>query len=212
MTCGCIHIHVQTEPLEPLLRWVAPSAPEAPREMALDYLRQALIEFARKTGLMRYEATLPIQRGVRNYELIAPEGYEVFALKDVNYQEFPYQRFPDAHSWWYMWGYKFRMEGNRELVFRDEPSADDNTRKIVFHLIPTDCADTIPTEIATPFGKGIAMGALADLLEIPSKPWSNPQLAQKKRLDYNRTVLSGRQLEITNRGAKTPMFRPVRVL
>lgn len=211
MSC-CIEPTLDTEALEPLLRWVAPSVPTCPRDMALDYLRQAWIEFAKKTSLVTVTVTLPIQKGVKNYALVPPKGYQVYGMKDVSFMEFPYQRFADAHSWYYAWGYRFRLEGNKEIVFQDDPSQDDNNRKIVLRLIPIDCVEDIPTEIATAFGKGIAMGALADILEIPNKSWTNFPLAQKKRRDFDRTVLAGRQLEITNRGAKTPMLRPTRIL
>lgn len=211
MTCACIQVEADSEPLKNLLRWVAPSVPEVPYDLAIDYMRQAYIDFARRTKLVTVPMTLTIQKGVKNYELKGIDGYEVYAIKDINWLDFPYQRYPDAHHWYYAWGCRFRVKGNRELVFAEEPGQDGNY-EVILHLIPSDCVDSIFTELSTPFGKGIAMGALADILEIPNKPWTNFQLAAKKKRDFDRTVLDGRRLEITNRGAKKPTLYAQRIL
>lgn len=212
MNC-CIRVDGESVvDLSTLLRHVAPSAPEIPYELALDFLRQAYTEFARRSNLLVAHKDVYTQRDVLNYSLVAPVGYEVFALSDAANTAYGYTLFPNANHWYYAWGDRFRMVGNAEVVFERAPSRDNVAYSFGLHVLPNDCVTTMPTEIATPYGKGIAMGALADILDMPGKSWSSPRMADKKRMEFARTCLSARNLHLTNRGATTPMMRPVRVL
>lgn len=201
-----------TVELATVLRHIAPLVPEVPYEMALDMVQQAYVEFGRRSQLLVSHYTLPMQRGVKQYPLIPPKGYEIFAVSDISDAGNMYRSFPDAHHWFMGWGTRFTIVGNRWIEFVDAPSRDHYARSMAFHLLPAPHATDIPTEVATPYGKGISMGALADMLEMPNQPWYNPNLAQIKRREFNRTVLSARELATTNRGSKTLMFKPVRVL
>lgn len=213
MSCACVRVDQgETVSLDSLLRYVAPLIPEVPYAMALDMLRAAYTDFARKTKLLVSHQTLAIQKDVKNYFLEPPEGHEVFGVLQYLDKEYLYARFPTPNRWFYAWGQSFYLEGNRELVFVEAPSYDYTDREIVLHLIPSPCATIIPSEIATPYGQGIAMGALADMLEIPNKPWSNVSLAQVKRRQYSIAVANGISAYMNNRGATSAVLRPVRIL
>lgn len=215
MSCACVRVDQgETVSLESLLRYVAPLVPDVPHDMALDMLRTAYTEFARKTKLLVSHQSLPLQTGVKNYLLEAPEGHEVFGILQCQYNGYGYgyTHFPTPNRWFYGWGQSFYLEGNRELVFVEAPSYDYEDREIALHLIPSPCATTIPSEIATPYGHGIALGALAEMLEIPNKPWTNPRLAQIKRREYSIAIANGISLFMNNRGATSAMLRPVRIL
>lgn len=192
--------------LDGLLRHIAPSVPEVPYDMALDMLRQAYTEFARKTQLLVSHVTLGIQKGVRVYDIPPPEGYDTFAILHPH----NYHCYPNPHTWCAGWGTDFRVLNSRVIELRTAPSQDYADREIALHLIPNACIDTIPQEVATPFGKGIAMGALSDMLEIPNQPWYNPRLAQAKKIEFNQAALTGRELAMTNRGHAKLTMKPVR--
>jgi hypothetical protein len=211
--CSCVRVDVDaTEPLENLLRFVVPYVPEIPYDLALDMLRQSYTEFARLTSLLVSHFDIPLQRDVRTYMLEPPEGYEVYGLLNMAEGYGTYLRYPNPNTWCFSWGQRFRMLGNTILEFDQAPSRDDIKRTIALHLLPTICADNIPTEISTPFGEAIAAGAQRRALEIPNKPWTNMQLAQLKRRDFARGALSGRNLHIANRGATAVALKPVRIL
>lgn len=214
MTCGCVVATDNTEPLDNLLRHIAPSVPDVPYELMLDMLRQAYTEFARKTKLLMSQQELRIQRGVRNYTLEPPTGYEVFALlqADIMDAHWSYTSFPNANYWYYFWGDKLYLDGNTQIVFQREPTCDNIQRVLALHLLPDACCDNIPKEISTPYGKAIAMGALADILDMPNKGWTNPQAAGRKRLEFNRAVQSGIAKHLTNNGAHVLSFKPLRIL
>jgi hypothetical protein len=211
--CNCVRVdESNNEPLEYLLRHSSPIVPELPHEMALDVLRQKYIDFAQQTKLLVAAQNLPIQKGVRDYTLEAPDGYQVFGVLNMEDLHNGFVQFPNVDRWFYTWGRRFELIGNKLIRLFEEPTRDDTHFPVGLHLIPTQCVDTIPTDIATPFGYGIAMGVVAHALNMPGKAWYNPQMGRKMEIEFSRAKLRGQNLYLTNRGARTPQFRPVRIL
>lgn len=210
MSC-CLN-DTDTMPLDSILRHVAIHVPEIPYVVALDMVRERYIELARKSGLIVAYTELPIQREVQNYFIEAPEEYEVFAVRGAGHPVGWKWSNADAHHWFAAWGYRFYVKDNKEVIFQVAPSNDESDRFLLLTVIPGPCCASIPVSVATPYGKGIGAGAVADALRMPNKPWTNPELAKEYERKFNRDVLSARNLAITNRGAVTPEFAPVRIL
>ena len=210
MTC-CVNDaeHIK---LDTLLRHLVVQIPSLPYVVALDLIRQRYIEFARKSGLLVAYVELPIQTGVSNYFIEAPEGYETFAIKGAGDPKIWTWQFANPNYWFSTWGTNFWVRNTNEVVFDNAPTENQNDRYLLLTVLPKECATTIPREIALPYGKGIAAGALADALNMPNKGWSNPSLANTHENKFDRVTLSARNLAITNRGAAPPQFRPVRIL
>lgn len=200
------------EPLDGLLRHVIPYVPEIPYELALDMVRQRYIELARKSGVLRWHYELPIQRDVTNYFIEPPAGYEVYGIHDVGCPERNIWHEWTPHYWNVYWGYRMRAVSNTQIVFETAPVRDEIGRYVRLTLIPAACSDSVPVAVASPWGRGIGAGAVATALLMPSKAWTNPNLAQKYELDFNRTVLAAKNLVLTERGTKPAEFRPVRIL
>lgn len=193
------------------MRFVSATIPDVPYEVGMAYLRQAYTEFAKRSSLLVSHQHTEMQRDVREYPLHAPEGYEIFGL--LRYAgTHGYILYPNAHRWFAYFGHDMQLVGNDRFVLRNAPSRDGDTLEIVLHLIPTECADTIPSEISTPFGFGIAKGAMAELLGMPGKPWSDPRASERYRREFSITCMSGRNLHLTNRGATRVTMDSVRVL
>lgn len=211
--CNCVRVDQGgTQPLEHLLRHVVPIVPELPHEMLLDVLRQKYIDFAQATSLLVAHQQLPIQKDVQDYQLIAPAGYDVFAVLNVEHYMRGYVKFPNVDRWFYSWGRRFEVLNNSVVHLFDKPSRDDTEFHIGLHLIPNECVDTIPNEIANPFGFGIAKGVVAHALSMPGKAWYNPRAAANEEREFARAKLRGRNLYLTNRGSTTPQLKPVRIL
>lgn len=197
--------------LDTLLRFAAVEVPQIPYEVALDMVRECYKEFARKSHLLGAELLLPIQRGVHDYDLDVPAGYDIFAVKTGHHDRYCWHQ-PSPHYWYQCCGYRYRMDGNRRVYLHDAPSRDAVDFRLTVQVIPNDCATDIPQAIAGPYGRGIAMGAVADMLEMPGKAWTNPKLAQIKRSKFNNTCAQGRALDLTNHGARQIAFPFVRIL
>jgi len=208
--------------LETLLRHVVPIVPELPHGMALDRLRQAYIEFARRSGLIVAKLVLDYQAGVTDYELVPPDGYEIYMTQGVEHHNGFY---------WYdgtagyigglqgSWGNVFpgnsgfRMTSNRTLCLNHTPTADQvGGIKVYVTLLPTECVSEIPVAVSVPYGDGIARRVISDALRIPNKGWTNPALAKGYEMEFNRTVLSAKQLASRNLQRGPLVARPVRIL
>lgn len=210
--CGCIRVDDGgLVPLEDLMRFVSAAIPAVPYEVGLDYLRQAYIDFSRKSRLLASHQIIETQRGVNEYLLKAPEGYQVFGLLQ-NSGRHGYHYIPTPHRWFLYTGHRVKLLGNSILFLEQTPSTDGHKIKIALHLIPTDCVGDIPEEISTPYGRGIAKGAIAELLQLPGKAWSNLPAGAKYERDFHITCQAGLNLHLTNRGAHSVMMDPVRVL
>ena len=185
--------------LDSLLRHVIPEVPEVPHDMALDRIRQSYTEFARKTLLITYRQTQDYQTDVHDYFLTPPDGYEVYQVLGL---ESPGYRYVD---YWQggrvgLWNTKLDVIDNKVLYLHRSPSVDtENGLHIFMQVLPGRCCNTIPNSIDVPFGYGIAKGALASLQRIPGKPWTNLGISRANELEFNRIVLAGKNLAMTNR-------------
>lgn len=195
-------------PLRNLLRHALPYVSKVPQTVAMDLLRQKYIEFARRTRLLCTELSVDLQAGVPDYYLQAPDDHEIYSILGI----------PESTGWgWYGQGpginNRFDVLDNNGIVLRTTPSVDRAKGLNVWvTLLPKECIDYIPRSIATPFGQRIAKGVLSDMLNIPNKEWTNPSLARKFELDYERMLLSARALSSSNRKVDSTSFKPIRIL
>lgn len=195
-------------PLDSLLRHVVPLVPEVPHSMALDRVRQRYIEFARKSSLICTRLRIKIQAGVRDYYFTPPDGYEVFQVLGFESPGYSFVDYWRGHRRG-MWGTDFEVVDNTSIVLSYVPSVDrDDYVEVVVALLPSECATSVLKSIVTPYGAGIAKGAVADLLLMPNRAWTNGGLANKYELEFNRVVQSARNLAETNR--QTGPLRPFR--
>lgn len=212
MSCGCVQIQQDDlVPLDNLMRFVAATIPDIPYEVGIEYVRQAYVLFARRSRLLSFGTEVELQRGVREYILHAPEGYEIHGILQPD-GEYGRVLYPDVSRWFAYCGERVRLQGTDRLFLETAPSQDGRKLRFMLHLVPASCVDTIPRELENEFGLGIAKGAIGELLEMPAKAWSNPRAAATYKLQFNREVMAAKNLQITNRGARRVMMDRVRVL
>lgn len=185
--------------LETLLRHVAPIVPEVPHDMMLDRLRQAYIEFARRSSIIVAKLIIDYQTGVHDYPLIPPDGYVVHQVMGLDSPGYRFVDYWQGQNYG-LWGTKFDVIDNSSVYLHHSPSVDnEDGLQIYAQLLPNECCEKMPISISTPYGKGIADGAIAGLLRIPNKPWTSAGISRQHDLDYNRTVMAARNLADTNR-------------
>ncbi len=199
---------MRTEKLEKLLRFVSPHAPGLPYEMSLDLVRSAYTDFCASTGLLTLKANLEVQRGVRDYTLKAPDGFEVYAVADFEARHLSaVDTFGRSHR------RAYSVISNNTIELAVAPSKDYvMTDDLYLTLIPTETTTEIAADLYTRFAKGIAAGAIADACELPNQPFSDPGKAQLYRREFARTKQKGRNLAITNRNSQVLSFAPIRVV
>jgi len=63
-------------------------------------------------------------------------------------------------------------------------AADHDQVDVVYSCLPKPDADFLPDAVAEKYSEAVVAQALFRLLNMPGKPWSNPQLAQYHLADY----------------------------
>lgn len=202
-----------TVPLDSLLRHVIPTVNNLPYDLGVDLLRQAFTEFARRSEMLAANQEIFPQKDVEDYELIPPEGYEIYKIRSVGRGSSQPITQPNAHYWNTHWGIKFEVVSNKYVLMTESPNSDsDPAFYIVSTVIPNECMMRIPREVAVPFGARIAKGALAEALLYKNKPWYDPNLAVKMQREFDRGVASGGILNTMNRGGASMKARTRRWL
>lgn len=202
--------YIDSVPLNNLLRHVLPFVPQIPQAMALDLLRQKYIDFARRTRILCCELTQDYQSGVRDYYLTPPTDHEIYSIVGVEGGQYGY--------YWYgqervQFKTNFDVLDNNCIKLRNTPSVDTvNGLKVFVTLLPKECITYIPRSLSTPFGQKIGQGVIADALCIPNKEWTNPNLARKYELNYEKMLLSARALSVSNRKVDSNSMKPLRIL
>lgn len=203
---NCIDIN-DTVPIDSLMRFVLPTVSSIPNALGVDLLRERFREFARRTEMLSIYPAIETQTDVTDYEIEAPDGYEIHKIREVNFKGGTV-RLPQADYWYTLYGVNFAVVSNNRVVLRDTPRRDgEETFDIIATVIPNECITRIPREISVPYGKAIAAGALADALLYKDKSWYDPGLSRKKELDFELGVNSGKNLQLDNRGAADPRMR-----
>lgn len=186
-------------PLDSLLRHVMPIIPQLPHEMALDYVRQAYTELARRSSLIVAKLEQDYQANVHDYPLEPPEGYEIFQIMGIDHPSYRY-----VDHWggcnYGLWNTRFDIVDNKSIYFHTAPSVDSVGSLIIYaKVIPGRCCEQIPASVEVPYGQAIAEGALGKLMLIPNKPWTSPQIASIHTRNFNIGIMSARNLGDTNR-------------
>lgn len=197
MTC-ILADNTDTVPLGSLLRHVLPTVERLPYELGLEILRTAYIDFCKRTSMLIYEQSIDLQRGVSDYELTPPAGYEVYQVlgRDAN----DTLRWSSPDYWGPIAGNRYTITGNKWVNFQMAPPRDWMGGELIRYIvIPDSCIDVIPTEIATSYGPGIAYGALEIVLLYKNRQWYDPNLSMLFGRKFNIQIGSAKNLAMTNR-------------
>lgn len=154
--------------------------------VALDAIRDALDEFCRSTRLWRYEDEFTIA-AAQGEALAPPYGAQVLDIERVNFNG---RKLDPASTQWL----DEHMESWRDLTATECARYFTQTEPNTIRLVPLAAgtvkvwmtltigqdAEQVPDFIADQYREAIAHGALARLMMLPGKAYSNPNLAAVK--------------------------------
>lgn len=203
-----------TTPLTTFLPEVVPYAPNVPNPIAINAIRNALIEFCEQTAWDTYEC-LPQtgQAGMSDYEMDTPEGTEVSRVMSVFYDGRPLvamseetiRRMNPRSDWRDQTGSPSAFVTMDRHIVRLFPVPDTglaNALKCIVALRPERTAIVCTDDLWRLWGDGIAKGAIYRLLTIPQQSWTNLRAAEgfgkmfadcigKGKIDRNRGLARG---------------------
>jgi hypothetical protein len=189
---------------------VMPIVNGCPSPMAINAVRDATLEFCRKTRYWQhdltpfasvadqetYTLTPPTNTIIVGIIKNIPENLPAVSFNGVTIAEahgyLPAEHESDSAST--PEGYYLSIIGN-EYTIRPYPIVNEDVAdafEVKVALAPSRTATGCDDRIYTDHVETIAAGALSRLLLIPQKPWTNPGLAQMKGAEFRRGCGSAR--------------------
>ncbi|GMW01456.1 MAG: hypothetical protein AMXMBFR84_25930 [Candidatus Hydrogenedentota bacterium] len=150
-------------------------------------LRRTARDFCVKTGIWQEDLdAIPTEEGEDEYELATDYDATILRVNQVTVD-----------------GLRVNYRVNNEatlLTLCAEAGVDDLdiVPSVVFE--PNVSCTVYPSWFITKYGDGLADGALADLLSMPGKPWSNPGEANKRLLGYREAMVKAKRQILTANG------------
>lgn len=166
--------------------WVMPEVPGVGEPMANRALCDAAIEFYKLSGLVVAQlAPITVIPGTATYDMVPPVGYDVSRIEEMFFGDmrlFPVSN-TDLARMYFNWVnvvgspqyYMSEASSSFRLVPKPDPAmtfTDTIVPRVV--LVPTRAATEIAEDwVYEDWGDAIAAGAVALLMQMPQKPWTD---------------------------------------
>lgn len=178
------------------LPFVLPYAPSCPEPLAIQYVRQAAIDFCQRTRFWRYVDEFSVA-GDTSEIIVTPGQSSLFEIERAWFQ-------PTGESRWVPLKKTPYAEIDQALLDETANSytvpniisqIDYNTVTLVpratgtlrisMFLSPSYEANGCPENLYSNYASTVADGALSEILLIPEQPYTNPNLAALKAGVFN---------------------------
>lgn len=158
------------------MRHILPHALSCPEPATFQYLRDAAIEFCRRTRAWRYVGTTNVTVG-RPVYLPTPEGATHFEVRSAtldgkslelaSFDRIDLDAEPGGARF-------FCVEPDGRVYISPEQEGE---LRVIVYLVPSQDTEELPDFLLEDHGKYLGAGALKDLLMLPNQPYTNPQNA-----------------------------------
>lgn len=176
----------------PFTNWlpdVLPEAPNCPRVTAINAIRQAVITFCQHSRFWRHDMDpMTTVAGVRLYELDTPVQTRVVAVRALQLDSQPLTEFnvdaldKEDAGWRSRQGLPARYSFQDPMtVLLDTIPLAAGVLSATLALKPEQSAAGCDDILYEEYRDAIAAGALARLLMMPGKPWTDPNVASLKQ-------------------------------
>lgn len=178
------------------LPFVLPYAPSCPEPLAIQYLRQAAIDFCQRTRFWRYVDEFDVA-GDTSEIIVAPGQSSLFEIEKawfkptggdhwVELRRLPYAQIDqtlldETTDTYTVPNVISQIDYNTVTLV---PRAT-GTLRISMFLSPSYEASSCPENLYSNFASTIADGALSEILMIPEQPYTNPNIAALKAGMFN---------------------------
>lgn len=178
------------------LPFVLPYAPSCPEPVAIQYIRQAAIDFCQRTRFWRQVDDFPVEGDMEEI-LVVPNQASLFEiekawfqptgegrwvpLKKTPYAEIDQALLDEEPNTYTVPNVISQIEYNTVTLI---PRAS-GTLRISMFLSPSYDAHDCPDNLYSNFASTIGDGALSEILMIPEQPYTNPNIAALKAGLFN---------------------------
>lgn len=173
-------------------------------------IKRAVIEFCRESWIWQFFPDAQnVRSGVADYDIEPPSGADVVTVVDVEYNRVPLT--PKSVAWlnkeipgWRTTGAAvkhYTQIDTEQLILAPLP-AENITNGLVMTvaLQPSQSATSFPKWIANQFIYQIADGAIAKLMLMPGKPWTDLVNGQDHRTRFEQSFNDAREAAVSALG------------
>lgn len=189
--------------------------PELPDDILMNYVRNAAIEFAKRTGVIIRDIEIMLEPCVENYLMETLDCMVINKVLNVCRKGHPVVRVPTGRCakvncgggmvmWW---------EEPNLAYFTPAPSVEEYVT-VTVSVIPSDDACEVDSILLSTYREDILHGARSRLYAIPRRPWSDggmalrsSQLFEKGIAKANTRRVLGRQSGFLRNGFATRFNR-----
>lgn len=165
--------------LEEFLPRVTLVAEGVPKDIALEYINQAAIDFCTRALILKRRLVFDIQSDVQDYYLQAGEYEKIYYIHSMRYGcnvtlsnfncDIPLHGFSDQY---------FSFEPPDKIWIKDKPIKDQkNAVEVIYFAVPNPEACMVDRLLFDRYQDAIVSGALAHLLLMRKYQFADPQLA-----------------------------------
>lgn len=183
-------------PFADFLPFVLPYAPSCPEPVAIQYIRQASIDFCQRTRFWRFIDEFQVT-GDTSELLVTPNQSSLFEIEKAWFKPTDESRWAELRRLPYSQIDQALLdeEPNSYTVPNVISQIDYNnvtliprvegTLRVSMFLSPSYDAVDCPDNLFSNYASTIADGALSEILMIPEQPYTNPNLASLKAGLFN---------------------------
>lgn len=173
-------------------------------------IKRAVIEFCRESWIWQFFPDAQnVRSGTAEYDIEPPSGADVVTVVDVEYNRVPLT--PKSVAWlnkeipgWRTTGaaVKHYTQIDTEQVILAPLPAENITNGLVMTvaLQPSQKATGFPSWIAAQYIYQIAEGAMAKLMLMPNKPWTDMATGQDHRTRFEQAFNDARESAVSALG------------
>ena len=182
--------------------------------MAINAIRRSVIEFCRETWVWKFLADpLSVQAGNAFYDLECPTGTDITTVMDVSLNNVPLENKPTTWLDEELPGWRtvrktpkyFTQVDTEQIILAAVPEVNlSNGLTLTLALQPSHTSTAFPKWIFGQYYQTIADGAVAKLMLMPKKPWTDLQNGADRRASFL-AGLAGASADAANALGRAPV-------
>lgn len=157
-----------------------------PEAAALSFIRNAIIDFADRSGIITEKVCIDLQCGLSEYLIETPES-TIIGIKKAEMGEWAHLNSENSFNW--RWGeVKFEMEDDVINIW-PTPTADVRDElKLELAVTPARDACEVDEVFYNKYFNAIIDGAMAEIHLMPNYPWSSVSRADYRRKRFEDAI------------------------
>lgn len=169
---------------------VAAFVKDAPIEMIAYHAREAAIEFAKISRVIKRRLHVDLQENVSDYRFDVDDDYTVLAVEDVWLEG---KLLPKSDGHWPHWGGGYTVFDTGHIELPAMPSEDVPQGLIVeVSVVPGRQSKFFDRRMFDLWSKEIASGTIARLMRMPEAPWYATKEWRAFENEFRRGALSAK--------------------